>query len=294
MGQPGQESPVIVTCNYKLTFDILRNELQGRSLWILVVETYGINVWCAAGKKSFSTEEVVRQVKQSGLDRVVNHRMLIIPQLAAPSVAAHQLKGLCGFKGIFGPIRAEDIKQFMDNEMQVDSLMREVDFPLSSRLEVALVEVYGARNFMVWAFLACFALAALGPGGFSLQGIFYSALGAFTVVLSGFVSGTFLVPAFLPWLWFRAFAAKGLMTGLIAGIPAAMVLGGSGSEIFACVAGVAGFSSWFAMHYTGSTPYTSLSGVDHEMRIFMPVQALVVLLAILAWMGGSWFEMVVG
>lgn len=294
LGQPHQESQVIVSCNYKLTFDILRNELQGRSIWILIVETYGINVWCAAGKKSFSTEEVVRQVKQSGLERVVTHRTLIIPQMAAPSVAAHKLKGLCGFQGIFGPIRAEDIKRFMDNEMKTDPLMREVDFPLSSRLEVALVEIYGARKFMIWAFLACFVLAGLGPGGFSLQGVFYNALGAFTVVLTGFVSGAFIVPAFLPWLWFRAFAAKGLMAGFIAGIPAAMILGDSGPEVFACITGVAGFSSWFAMHYTGSTPYTSLSGVDHEMRIFMPVQAFVLLLAILVWMGGSWFEMVVG
>jgi hypothetical protein len=84
LGQPDTQSPVLVTCNFKLTFDILRRKLAGHSYWLLVVETYGINVWCAAGKKSFSTEEVARKVKESDLDRVVSHRTLIVPQLAGP------------------------------------------------------------------------------------------------------------------------------------------------------------------------------------------------------------------
>ncbi|RQD59387.1 MAG: carbon monoxide dehydrogenase [Desulfonatronovibrio sp. MSAO_Bac4] len=294
LGNPNELSQVIVTCNYKLTFDILRRELQGRSIWILVVETYGINVWCAAGKKSFSTDEVIRQVKQSGLNKIVTHRTLILPQLSAPSVAAHKLKKLCRFKGVFGPIRANDLPEFLDNGMHTESQMRGLNFPLSERMEVAIVEVYGARKLMFWAFLACFALAALGPGGFTLQGIFKSGLGACMIVLSGFVSGTFIVPALLPWIKFRAFAAKGLVTGIAIGILVSLFLAGSGPEFFASVTGVAGISSWFAMHYTGSTPFTSLSGVDREMRIYMPVQMAIACLAILIWVGRAWFEMVVG
>ncbi len=294
LGQPDQDSPVLVTCNYKLTFDILRKQLGGGSFWILVVETYGINVWCAAGKKSFNTQEVARQVHKSLLDKIVKHRTLIIPQLAAPSVAAHKLKKMCGFKGVFGPLRIEDLPEFINKGMQAGPGMREVVFPLNQRLEVALVEVYGARKFLFWAFVVCLILAALGPGGFSFSGVLLSGLSAFTVVMIGFLTGTFIVPALLPWIPFRSFAAKGIAAGMSVGAILTLVLAGSLAEGFAAMAGSAAFASWFAMHYTGSTPFTSLSGVDQEMRLFMPVQGVMLGLAVLAWMGEAWFRLIVG
>ena len=70
VGNPGADSPVLVTANYKLTFDALRKELGGIDAWILVADTRGINVWCAAGKGLFSTDEVVRRVKASRLTDV--------------------------------------------------------------------------------------------------------------------------------------------------------------------------------------------------------------------------------
>lgn len=294
LGNPHDKSPVIVTSNYKLTFDIVRKEMTEHSCWILVLETYGINVWCAAGKKSFSSEETARRVKEVQLSKIVSHRTIIIPQLAAPSVAAHKLKGLCGFKGVFGPIRARDLPEFIDNKMTAAPEMRQVFFPLVQRLDVAMVEVYGARKFLGWCLLICFILAGFGPGGFSAQGILWSGLGAFAVVISGFISGAFVVPSVLHLLPARAFAVKGLITGSAAGLILGISLARSLPEGFAAVAGTAAMSSWFAMHYTGSTPFTSLSGVDREMKIYMPVQGLLIALAVLTWMGWSWFELVRG
>src|SRR3990172_2220623 len=56
VGQPDRTSPVLVTANYKLTFDRLRSRLSEINAWILVLDTKGINVWCAAGKGTFGTE----------------------------------------------------------------------------------------------------------------------------------------------------------------------------------------------------------------------------------------------
>ncbi len=294
LGDPDGNSPVLATCNYKLTFDIVRREMKIHSCWILVVETYGINVWCAAGKKSFSTEETARRVKESGLSKVVNHRTIIIPQLAAPSVAGHKLKGLCGFKGVFGPVRVRDLPEFIDNGMKATPEMREVDFPLSKRLDVAMVEVMGARKFMAWSVLICFVLAALGPGGFALHGIVWSGLGAFGVVASGFITGTFIVPLILHLFPARAFAAKGLMAGSAAGLILAITFARNLPEGLSAMAGTAAMTSWFAMHYTGSTPFTSLSGVDREMKIYMPVQGLLIAAAVLTWMGWAWLGIIRG
>ena len=94
LGEPDADSPVLVTANYKLSFDALRSALPGRNFWILVVDTDGINVWCAAGKGTFSTEELVSRIESSGLAQLVSHRRLIVPQLAAPGVAAHRVREL--------------------------------------------------------------------------------------------------------------------------------------------------------------------------------------------------------
>ncbi len=288
LGEPDQDSPVLVTGNFKLTFDTVRSKLNGRSCWLLVLETYGINVWCAAGKQSFSTEEVARMVRLTGLDKIVSHRRLILPQLAGPSVAAHRLGKLCGFSGVFGPVRIEDLPEFLDSGMQASRDMRFVRFPLAQRLVVALVEVYGARKFLMWALLACLLLAVLGPGGFSLSGILGAALGAYAVVLLGFATGVFLVPALLPHIPLRSFAAKGLAAGAITGLFPAALLSGSALMALPPLMACSAFASWFAMHYTGSTPFTSLSGVDREMRRYMPVQGGLLFIAVAIWLIMPW------
>ena len=278
----------MASCNFKLTFDILRKQLAGRSCWLLLVETYGINVWCAAGKHSFNTNEVAQRVKTSGLDRVVSHRTLVLPQLAAPAVAGHKLHKLCGFTGVFGPVYIKDLGRFLDSGMQAGQDMRKVEFPLGQRLLVALVEIHGARKFLLWSFLACMLLAVIGPGGFSFNGILKSGLGAFATVLTGFLTGVFIVPAILPRIRFRAFAAKGLVAGAITGLVLGITLAGTLIQALSLLAACSAFASWFAMNYTGSTPFTSLSGVDREMRIYMPVQGVLLFSAVIVWLLTSW------
>ena len=112
LGDPGDDSPVLVTANYKLTFDLLRRTLSGRHVWILVLDTKGINVWCAAGKGTFGTEEMLDRIQASRLDEVVNHRRLRVPQLGAPGLAAFEIKKHAGFKVVYGPVMMEDLPAF--------------------------------------------------------------------------------------------------------------------------------------------------------------------------------------
>ncbi len=76
LGDPDRESPVLVSANYKMSFDDLRSALPGRNLWILVLDTKGINVWCAAGKGTFGTEELVKRIEASHLKEIVSHRSI--------------------------------------------------------------------------------------------------------------------------------------------------------------------------------------------------------------------------
>ena len=82
VGQPTSASVVLVSANYKLSFDRLRSQLGGLDAWILVLDTRGINVWCAAGKGTFGTDEIIARARAARLDEVVGHRQLVVPQLA--------------------------------------------------------------------------------------------------------------------------------------------------------------------------------------------------------------------
>lgn len=98
VGTPDSSSDVLVTANYKLTFDALRKELTGLNLWILVLDTKGINVWCAAGKGTFGTKELINQINKTRLSEIVSHRNLILPQLGAPGVIAHEVTRMTAFR----------------------------------------------------------------------------------------------------------------------------------------------------------------------------------------------------
>ena len=218
VGTPGAGDPVLVTANYKLTFDTLRKHLPGRNAWILVLETYGVNVWCAAGKGSFSTQEVVRRVRATGIDKVVTHRRLVLPQLAATGVSAERVRQGCGFKVTWGPIRAQDLGQFLDNKMKAAPAMRRVTFTTVERIVLIPVEFSHIPKPALWTLAAIFVLSGFGPGLFSFGSAWVRGWMMASACGMAILAGNVAVPALLPWLPGRAFAVKGLLTGVGAGL----------------------------------------------------------------------------
>lgn len=281
-GAPTRQSPVLVTANYKLTFDALRKELSGLDAWILVLDTLGVNVWCAAGKRTFGTAELASRILSTRLGEAVAHRKVILPQLGAPGVAAHELKKLCGFRAVYGPVRASDIKPFLASGMRATPEMRRVSFDAIERVTVGLVEFSNARKDMAVIAASLFLLAGLGSGYFSLPRAWLGLWTGFLGYFLGFLSGCILTPLLLPWLPGRAFSAKGAATGLFAGLaawlfplPAAACLG---LWLGSAVAG-----SWYGMQFTGSSTYTSPTGVELEMRRAIPIQAAGLILSLILW-----------
>src|SRR5208337_5080715 len=146
LGNPTPDSPVFASANYTLSFDALRSALAGHDAFILVLDTKGINVWCAAGKGTFGTEELIKRIAASGLKEIVSHRQLILPQLGAPGVAAHTVKKISGFKVCYGPIRAKDLTAYLDSGMKVTPEMRIMTFPLKDRVVLIPIEFVAAAK----------------------------------------------------------------------------------------------------------------------------------------------------
>jgi hypothetical protein len=289
IGNPSDRSPVLVTANYKMTFDILRRDLHGHDAWLLVLDTKGINVWCAAGKGTFGTDELVRQVKMSGLQQVVAHRTLIVPQLGAPGVAAHKVSKATGFKVIYGPVRSSDLPGFLGNGQHATPEMRRVTFGLIDRLVLTPVELVNMWRQILWSILALYILGGICPQIFSLAAASTRGTAAVTTGLLGVLTGAVVVPVLLPWLPGRQFALKGAAAGLAVGVLAVLPFLGSIDWLncMALLIAVAAVSSWCAMHFTGSSTFTSPSGVEKEMRQAIPAQAAALLVAGLCWLAGA-------
>lgn len=291
VGSPNPDSPVLVTANFKLSFDSLRFELAGIDAWLLVLDTRGVNVWCAAGKKTFSTEEILYSVKKYKLAELVSHRELIVPQLGATGVSATKVKKACGFKVKYGPVRAADLPVFLHNANKADEAMRTVIFNMTDRAVLIPVELYLVAKPLAVVAMICFLLSGIGPGIFSLNAAWDRGLLMFFATVLGIVGGAVMTPLLLPWLPGRQFWLKGLLPGFLAGIALLwrlddlqMNLAGLALLLWTTVV-----SSYLAMNFTGATPYTSPTGVEFEMRRGIPVQLAATVLTLVLWMASPFY-----
>ena len=287
LGTPDDQSTVLVTANYKMSFNRLRESLPGRNAWILVLDTDGVNVWCAAGKGSFGTRELVRRLDACGLDRIVVHRKLILPQLSAPGIEAHQVKHITGFRVVYGPVRAADLPFFIDAGFKATPEMRRKTFTAWERMVLIPVELVSALKWGAVLSFAFFLAAGFLISGNFLSGALNYGLFATLALMVAIVAGAVVTPLLLPWLPGRAFALKGAVTGFMAaGILAFMRSGSHGLGRFESIAWfflVPALSAYLAMNFTGASTYTSLSGVRKEMRVAVPLEILAGIIGICFW-----------
>ena len=266
VGKPDNDSPVFVSANYMLTFDILRKNLDGVDCWLLILDTKGINVWCAAGEGTFGTDELIRRLETSELSKYVSHKKLILPQLGATGVGAYDVKNRSGYDVKFGPVRANDIKSFIDSGYEATKEMRTVQFTLRDRLVLTPMELIPALKYSLPAFGVMLASNQFAAKPFDKTD--YASLAG------SVLAGSVLTPVLLPYIPGKAFAWKGWLVGLGC---TAKILGFTGKLSKGNLLLSAGhlllfpaISSFLAMNFTGTSTYTSPSGVNKEMKKALP------------------------
>ncbi len=291
LGSPDDKSPALVTANYKMSFDRLRGALPERNLWILVLDTDGVNVWCSAGKGAFGTEELIRRLKVSRIEELVSVNELILPQLSAPGVAAHMVKKLSGFRVTYGPILSKDLPEFLDSGKKATPAMRTKTFTVKERAVLIPVEIVtGAKWAILLAIIFFLFSGFTGDNGFWKNAFNHGIFSAAAIVWA-LMAGTVLTPLLLPILPGRAFSLKTLIPAFIGVITLILIRANYAGtafgnlEAFAWIFLVPAFSAYLAMNFTGCSTYTSLSGVKKEMRWAVPMQIAAGVIGISLWTG---------
>jgi NAD-dependent dihydropyrimidine dehydrogenase PreA subunit len=138
IGNPGRNAPVLLTCNFRLTVDRVRHALEGIDAYLLVANSGGVNVWCAATGGLLTNHDVVSVLKTSGIEDLVDHRQVILPQLAATGIEGKIIHKKTGWTVVWGPVYATSIPPFLSGGLEKTVKMRTVSFPWPQRLEMAV------------------------------------------------------------------------------------------------------------------------------------------------------------
>ncbi|MDP4183576.1 MAG: acetyl-CoA synthase subunit gamma [Bacteroidota bacterium] len=320
VGNPTALSDVFVTANYKLSFDHLRKNLADLNAWLLILDTRGINVWCAAGKGTFGSQELINRIRLTKLDAVISHRRIILPQLGAVGISAFQVKKATesvhtgsaiinpsqlqtsklsfspeslktnrGFNVVYGPVRAKDIKEFINNGYKATKEMRKVTFNFTDRIKLIPVDLVYSRYRLLLAFALIFILSGLSRTGLSFHLAYEKGLYGLLNLFLAYVSGIVITPALLPYIPVRSFAFKGFITGIILStvLLSFNKLGSSYPEMLSWFLLISGISSFLAMNFTGSSTYTSLSGVKKEMKVAVPIQIAFSIIGLILFVVGK-------
>ena len=291
VGTPDTNSDVFVTANYKLSFDHVRKNLSGMNAWILVLDTKGVNVWCAAGKGTFSTKELVKRINIVSLDKIVEHRRIILPQLGATGVAAHIVKEETGFNVHYGPVRAEDIKGFIEAGYRATKEMRKVNFKMSDRIKLIPNDFIYGKFYLLGALAVVFLLSLISKHDFSFMDSVNEGTRAMFNIFLAYFSGIVITPALLPYIPFKRFAVKGFVTGILMSL-ILFLMNMTGDRLIVNISWflmLSAISSFLAMNFTGSSTYTSLSGVKKEMKTAVPLQLAFISTGIILMIIGKLF-----
>ncbi len=260
------ESPLLVTSNYHLTVFLLLRAVRGFSIRLLVIDTDGINVWCAAGKGAFNNTAILKQISRFQKDLSVNGKkiQLVLPKLALSGVNLQELRQT-GVRPIIGPIKIKDLPAFLSSPSLVDQTADIYQFDFRSRLFTWLP---GLVQYMIYGLMLVMGLLGIE--------VLWGLQAPTGIILLIALTAT-LYPILFPWLPGRGFAAKGLwMAGGLGTAVLTSVLFNHMSIHAAITTIVFAFalSILFGLSYTGNSPVSNYTRVRKETARFLPLNIM--------------------
>jgi acetyl-CoA decarbonylase/synthase complex subunit gamma len=112
-GLPDRNSPVLITTNYALTYFTVESDLKAANItcYLVVVDTGGISVESAVAGRYLTPELIANALKEYHVDKLVGHRFVILPGLAAR--LSGETEEVSGWHVIVGPKDSSGIAQMI-------------------------------------------------------------------------------------------------------------------------------------------------------------------------------------
>lgn len=250
VGRAGPTAPLFVTANFTLTFNLVRRALAGLDAYVLVIDTRGINVWCAAGAGKFDAREVALAHRAFRAAEVPHRGPAVLPKLAATGVSRPELEDVYGVAAAYGPVYIRDVPAYVAAGYRKTPAMSRVDWGLAKRMEVT------------WFFALMNAAVAALP-----LAVFHRLYSPLAVAAVAAIS--VLLGALYPWLPTRLYSIKGLAAAALAAIPLLTYkwlagAGGFGLALWGIFLAFAGIL--LGLEYSGNTSVSSPSQVKQEFK----------------------------
>jgi hypothetical protein len=273
LGRPGSASPVLVTGNFRLTFDRVRCDLVGRDGWIIVVDTHGLDVGSAAAGGLLGAAEVAQAIDTTRIAELVDHRDCVVPW-GAGAPAEVGLKA-SGFRFIVGPRRSSDLVAFLDGGMTLTPGMQSASFTFLERVALTPGELSrGLKLFPAFAFTALL-YAGLGPGGAALGRAMSEGWQLLALGVASIVCGCIVVPALPPSKPREPYWVVGWVLGAAATVAllfgARIMRGQTWYMLVACCAFFPAAAGFFALRFASASPVLSAPARTIQRRQFLPL-----------------------
>jgi acetyl-CoA decarbonylase/synthase complex subunit gamma len=112
-GTPDENSPVLFTSNFALTFYTVASDIESNKLnaYLIVVDTEGSAIDSGVAGRKLTAERVADAIKASGIESKVKHRKIISPGKA--SRISGEIEELSGWKVQVGPRDSSEIPKYL-------------------------------------------------------------------------------------------------------------------------------------------------------------------------------------
>jgi acetyl-CoA decarbonylase/synthase complex subunit gamma len=114
MGAPDENSPVLITGNFSLTYFIVSGEIDASRVpsYLLVKDTEGLSVLTAWAAGKFAADTIAPFVKKCGIEDKVKHRKLVIPGYLA-TISGELEEELPDWEILIGPREASHLPAYL-------------------------------------------------------------------------------------------------------------------------------------------------------------------------------------
>jgi ubiquinone/menaquinone biosynthesis C-methylase UbiE len=146
LGRPDRHSPVLLTGNFLASVEAVRAGMTGLAAYVVVEDTGGWNVWCAADAGRFNGAKAAALLELSGLSEAVEHRQIVVPRLGGR--VRSQLEALAGWNVVVGPLEARDLSRFLSAGLGPEMHSLDRLYRLPERIRVAVLTLVQLPLFL--------------------------------------------------------------------------------------------------------------------------------------------------